>query len=129
MSAVNNCTFVGRLTNDPIVESTGSGGKLARFTLAVHRGKDAADFIPCTAWDSNAEFAVKYFTKGSPAAVTGELRTSKSQRDGVTRTFYDVRVNDIKFVPGSSAGSTSSESRSAGYAEREEEPEEPETPF
>lgn len=123
MSAVNNCSFIGRLTGDISLETTGSGAKLARFSVAVQRGKDATDFIPCTAWEASAEFAAKYFSKGSPIAVRGELRTNKSQKDGVTRTFYDVRVNDIDFVPGGGRGASSSGGASSGhdrYADRED---------
>jgi len=132
LSAVNNCTFVGRLTTDITVESTGGGAKLAKFSVAVQRGKDATDFIPCTAWEATAEFLAKYFSKGSAVAVRGELRSNKSQKDGVTRTFYDVRVSDVDFVPGSGNGgsrSSGAERKSATYDDGPPEDDDQELPF
>lgn len=105
MSAVNNCNFIGRVATDVQVETTGSGSKLVHFNLAVQRGKDATDFVPCTAWESTAEFFGKYFSKGSPVAVRGELIVNQTERDGQKRTFYDIRVRDVDFVPGSGSSS------------------------
>lgn len=114
MSAVNNCNFIGRLANDITLETTGAGMKLAHFRLAVQRGKDATDFIPCTVWESTAEFLSKYFGKGSPVAVRGELVVNQTERDGARRTFYDIRVKDVDFVPGDTKGSGDSHERGGG---------------
>lgn len=135
-SAVNSCSFVGRLATDATLETTGSGTKLVHFTLAVQRSKDVTDFIPCTAWDSTAEFLTKYFHKGSAIAVRGRLLVTQTERDGAKRSFYDIRVDDVDFVPGTSNGSGSggndrrggSSGREAGLAD-DEGPDEDDAPF
>lgn len=100
MSATNNCNFIGRITADPTLDGVGDT-KRVKFRIAVDRNKDKTDFLPCTAWGTTAEFIAKYFHKGDPIAVNGEITADSVERDGVTRTFYDIRVSGVSFVPGS----------------------------
>ena len=137
MSATNNCNLIGRLTNDPTIDGIGET-KRAKFRIAVDRSKDKTDFLPCTAWGPTAEFLVKYFHKGDPIAVNGEITASTLERDGTTRTFYDIRVSGVSFVPGSRNGESQGTPKRGGgefisgagaRSKQEPEPDDEESPF
>lgn len=101
---MNNVTLLGRLTRDPELATTNGGTKTTKFTLAVDRGyskerEQTADFIPCVAWRSTAEFATKYLKKGSLVAVKGRLATrSWKDKEGNTRNTMEVTVENIYFA-------------------------------
>ena len=89
---MNKAILMGRLTRDPEVRYTQGENQLAiaRFTLAVDRrfnrngDENTADFIPCVSFGKTAEFAEKYFRKGTKVAVTGRIQTgSYTNKDGV----------------------------------------------
>lgn len=98
---MNRCFLIGRLTSDPEIRSTQSGKQVARYTLAVDRmKKDAgADFISCTAWESNATFAEKYLKKGTKILVEGHIQTgSYDAKDGRKVYTTDIIVERQEFV-------------------------------
>ena len=73
---MNKVILMGRLTRDPEVRYTSVENSLAitRYTLAVDRkikrdGEATADFISCVAFGRSAEFAEKYFRKGTKIAI------------------------------------------------------------
>ena len=113
---MNKVQLLGRLTRD--VELRYSGGENAtavgRTSVAVQRkfknseGNYDADFINLVAFGKTAEFMEKYFKKGSPIAVTGEIRTgSYTNKDGVKVYTTDINVSDVEFVPQDKNGSNS----------------------
>lgn len=94
---MNKALLSGRLTDEPKVSETNSGKKVARFTLAVDRAKEGADFISCVAWDKSAEFAQKYCHKGVKYLVEGHIQTGSY--DGKSGKVYttDVVCEHIEF--------------------------------
>ena len=101
---LNHTVIMGRLTRDPELRRTNSGVSVASFALAVERdfkgknGEKETDFIDCTAWREKAEFASKYFSKGSMAVVSGRLQMkSWTDKDGDKRTGAEVVVENIYF--------------------------------
>lgn len=106
---MNRVDLVGRLTADPEVRYTSGENANARvrFTVAVNRkfknadGRYDADFISCVAWKNQAEFISKYFHKGDPIGINGNIRTgSYTNTDGVKIYTTDVYVDDVEFVGG-----------------------------
>lgn len=101
---MNNCNFTGRITKDLTLESTSGGKNYVRFTLAVSRGKvkegaQAADFIPCIAWNKTAEIITQYMRKGSLIEVSGRLESrSYETQSGDKRTAYEILVNNFGFL-------------------------------
>lgn len=73
---------IGRLTKDIEVRMTSSGKKVATFTLACRRTKDATDFISCVAWEKRAELLEAYTRKGSQIFVEGTV-TARSYDDPI----------------------------------------------
>ena len=109
---LNVVALQGRLGRDPEIRQTTTGKQVARFTLAVDRGrKDAngqsqTDWINVIAWERLADFAYKYLTKGQMVTVDGRLQSRSYQaKDGTNRTAVEVVANNINFC-GSKADNT-----------------------
>ena len=67
---LNKVILQGRLTETPELKVTNSGKYVTTFSLAVERdfstgNEKETDFINIVAWNNNAEFTSKYFTKGN----------------------------------------------------------------
>lgn len=99
---------MGRLTRDPDIRYSGSGeGSMcvARFTLAVDRrrtaqdGQREADFISCTAFGKQAEFAEKYLHQGTKITLSGRIQTgSYTNREGQKVYTTDVVIEEMEFA-------------------------------
>jgi len=103
---------MGRLTRDPEVRYSQGAEPMAvaRYTLAVdRRGRrdengQNADFISCVAFARNAEFAEKYFRKGTKIAITGRIQTgSYNDREGRKVYTTDVVIEDQEFAESKSS--------------------------
>lgn len=103
---MNKVILMGRPTKNPEVRYS-QGEKstaIARYTLAVDRrfkrdGDQTADFINCIAFGKSAEFAEKYFHKGTKVVVTGRIQTgSYTNKDGQKVYTTDVVVEDQEFA-------------------------------
>lgn len=108
---MNKTIVMGNLTKDPEVRYTQSENSMAvaRYTLAVNRrGKQRenndADYIPCVAFGKLAEFADKYYHKGTKALVTGHLQSgSYVNKEGHKVYTLDLIVEDQEFAGGKKA--------------------------
>lgn len=97
---MNKVTIMGNLVREVEFREAANNTKIARYTLAVNRrdGK-TADFIPCVAFGKSAEFANKYFVKGTRIAVTGEIQTrSYTNSEGKKIYTWNVLVNSQEFA-------------------------------
>ena len=118
---MNKVILMGRLTRDPEVRYSAGDNSMAiaRYTLAVDRrfrrdGDQTADFIPCTAFGKQAEFAEKYFRQGLKIVVTGRIQTgSYINRDNVKVYTTDVIVDDQEFAESKAASENYQASRPA----------------
>ena len=101
---MNQSTFLGRLTADPVIRYTQNGFPVASFDLAVdrRRQKDAekqTDFFHIVAWRGRAEFAEKYLRRGQQIVVTGELQNRDYMgNDGIKRWQTELIANNIYFA-------------------------------
>lgn len=97
---MNRFVGMGRLTRDVDYRQSGDT-TIARYTIAIdRRGKqEGADFIPCVAFGKSADFANKYFVKGTKIAVSGRISTgSYTNKDGVKVFTTEVVVDDQEFA-------------------------------
>lgn len=108
---MNKVILMGRLTRDPDIRYT-QGDKpmaIAKYTLAVDRrfkkdGEPTADFIPCTCFGKNAEFAEKYLRQGTKIAVSGRIQTgSYTNNEGKRVYTTDVMVEEQEFAESKNA--------------------------
>lgn len=98
---MNNVSISGRLVYEPEIKELQSGKKKLPMRIAVGRNdkNKTTDFFSVHAWDSTAEFIVKYFHKGDPIEVTGKLRTDAFEKqDGTKVQETYVLVTEVNFV-------------------------------
>ena len=102
-----NCvTLIGRLTADPELRTTTSGKSVANFSIAVDRsysksGNKETDFINIVAWENQANFISRYFTKGSMIAIQGSIQTRNYEdKNGNKRTAFEVLAREVSFCGG-----------------------------
>lgn len=102
--AFNKVILIGNLTADPELKQTTSGISMCNFSIAVNRkmkvqGGQDCDFINIVAWRSSAEFVTRYFRKGKPILVCGELQT-RNYTNGQGQKVYitEVVASEVSFV-------------------------------
>ena len=103
---MNKVILMGRLTRDPEVKySHGDNATaIARFTLAVERrikrdNEASADFINCVSFGRSAEFAEKYFRKGTKIVICGRIQTgSYTNKDGQKVYTTDIVIEEQDFA-------------------------------
>jgi len=101
---MNSCQLVGRLTKDPEIKTYGQDGKIAKFSVAINRGKNAkgedlgADYPNITVFGKRAEVIEKYFHKGSMIAIVGHIHTDSYEKDGKKYYTTDVVMDSFDFV-------------------------------
>lgn len=118
---MNIVMLIGRLTADPKVSNSSTA--VAKYNLAVERigskeGQQNADFIPCTAFGKNAEFAQKYLSKGMKIAVQGRIQTGSFKKEDGTRVYTtEVIVDRHEFCEKRSSSYDGYSESSEDYAE------------
>ena len=111
---MNQVVLMGRLTRDPEVRYSGGESSLAiaRYTLAVDRrfkrdGEPTADFISCVAFGKTAEFAERYFRKGTKIAIQGHIQTgSYTDKNGNRVYTTDIVIDEHEFAESKGTGNT-----------------------
>lgn len=94
---MNKFIGMGRLTDEPKVSEVSGGKKVARFTLAIDRIKEGADFINVMAWEKKAEAIENYCHKGTKILVEGRIQTGSYEKDGHKVYTTDVVCDNFEF--------------------------------
>lgn len=108
---MNKVIMMGRLTRDPEVRySQGANATaVARYSLAVDRrfrreGEPEADFFNCTVFGKAAEFAEKYFRKGTKIVIVGRVENDNyTNKDGQKVFGTRILVEEQEFAESKSA--------------------------
>jgi single-strand DNA-binding protein len=104
MASFNKVILIGNMTADPELKQTSSGISVCSFSIAVNRkfSKDSdqtCDFITVQTWRQTAEFVSKYFKKGKPILVCGQLQTRTwTDNQGNKRYATEVVADEVSFV-------------------------------
>lgn len=115
MASFNKVILIGNMTADPELKATTSGISVCSFSIAVNRrvskdGEQACDFITIQTWRQTAEFVSRYFKKGMPILVCGQLQTRTwTDNQGNKRYATEVVADEVSFV---SAKESSTEAKS-----------------
>lgn len=102
----NLAVQMGRLVADPELKSTPNGVSVTTIRLAVNRsfsekdGERKADFITVVAWRKTAEFICKYFKKGDPILVQGNLQTRQYTDKDDKKQFVTELIAEKVFFAG-----------------------------
>ena len=101
---MNKVLLTGNVVRDPEHRATKDGTSVCNFTIAINRkykdstGTYPSDYINCVAWKNTADFVHKYFLKGSPIEVEGNLQTRNFEDSkGIKRYVTEVYVEQVGF--------------------------------
>ena len=104
MASFNKVILIGNMTADPELKATASGISVCSFSIAVNRkynkdGNNECDFIEIQTWRAQAEFVSKYFKKGKPILICGQLQTRTwTDNQGQKRYATEVVADEVTFV-------------------------------
>ena len=112
MASFNKVILIGNMTADPELKQTTAGLSVCTFSIAVNRrytkaeqGQQTVDFFNVVAWRQTAEFVSRYFKKGNPILVCGQLQNrSWTDNQGQKRYVTEISAEDVTFVSGANGG-------------------------
>ena len=98
-------TVVGNMVADPELRWTPNGAAVASFAVAStprtfdrqsNEWKDGETlFLRCSIWREAAENVAESLTKGMRVVAQGALKQRSYEKDGQTRTVYEMDVQEI----------------------------------
>ena len=110
MASFNKVILIGNMTADPELKQTQAGLSVCSFSIAVNRrfkgenGQQDCDFINIVAWRQQAEFVTRYFKKGQPILICGQLQTRTwTDNQGQKRYATEVVADEVAFVGNNSS--------------------------
>ena len=101
---MNSIIITGRLTADPELKTTPNGNNVTQFTVAVDRayksgGEKQTDFFRVIAWRNTADFICRYFSKGKPILIEGEMNNRQyTDKDGNKRDWWEIKADKVEFM-------------------------------
>lgn len=104
MASFNKVILIGNMAADPELKQTQGGLSVCSFSIGINRrfskeGEQACDFITIVAWRQQAEFVCKYFHKGQPILICGQLQTRTwTDNQGNKRYATEVVADEVSFV-------------------------------
>ena len=106
MASFNKVILIGNMTADPELKQTAAGISVCSFSIAVNRrfakaeqGQQNVDFINIVTWRQQAEFVSRYFKKGNPILICGQLQTRTwNDVQGQKRYATEVVADEVSFV-------------------------------
>ena len=120
MASFNKVILIGNVCSDPELKQSQSGISVCSFSIAVNRkynkdGNNEVDFFTIVAWRQQAEFVCKYFKKGKPILVCGQLQTRTwTDKQGNKRTAVEVVADEVSFV-GNNESTTGAKNEASAY--------------
>ncbi len=121
MASFNKVILIGHITADPELKQTQGGTSVCSFSIAVNRkynkdGNNEVDFINIVAWRQQAEFVSRYFKKGKPILVCGQLQT-RTWTDNQNNKRYatEVIADEVSFVGNADNNAEAKESAQGGF--------------
>lgn len=103
--STNNCTFCGRLGNNPEITVLPSGKERVRFSIAVDRnykredGSRPTDWIPVVIWGSANYVKKTNLHKGDKVVVSGRWEINEwTDNNGIKQWAGSLNCNNIELV-------------------------------
>lgn len=115
--SVNKLILVGRVGRDPEMRSTGTGKRVASFSLATNRHDDTPDWHRISAWDKLGEIVEQYVKKGDKLYIEGRVE----YREHEGKWYTDVIAREMVML-GSGDGARASEPAPAPASPFDDEP-------
>lgn len=108
MASVNMAIVVGFVGDNPKVNTTQSGRKVATFTIATtEKGytnqsgqqiPDRTEWHNIVCWGKTAEVIEKYVHKGSSVYVQGKLHTRTYEKDGQKHYATEIECETMQML-------------------------------
>lgn len=102
---MNKVIMMGRIVTDLELKTTPTGVPTCNFRIAVDRNfqrkgeEKKSDFFNVAAWRTDAEFICKWFSKGKPILIDGEMQTRQyTDKNGNPATWYEIQVSKAYFT-------------------------------
>lgn len=109
---LNQCSFIGRLGQEPTIRYTPDGKAVASLSIACGSSwkdqsgekKESTEWIRLSAFGKLAEIIGQYCHKGQQIFVSGRMQTRQWEKDGVKRYSTEVVVDRMQMLGGRRAG-------------------------
>lgn len=96
-------TATGNLAGDPELNFGTTGNAYAKFRIACNENKKtdtgwetiSTTWLRVTVWGQEAEAAAANLRKGQKVTVTGRLAQNDYEKDGITRTSFEIKSAQI----------------------------------
>lgn len=102
---MNNYTFTGNLTKDPVSRTVnGRTGQISvcNFSVAVNDrlgDKDYVTYVNVSAWGKTGEVCQKYLAKGRKVRVSGRSSVNAyTSSTGECKASLEVRAGEVEFL-------------------------------
>ncbi len=98
---MNVLSLTGHCGSDAEVKSTPTGKQVVTWNVAMNSGfgdKKTTTWIRCSMWGDRGVKLAPYLLKGGLVGVTGEFSAREWEKDGVTKTSCELRVNDVTLL-------------------------------
>ena len=117
MKGLNKVQLIGNLGIDPETRFTPEGKQVTRCRMAVNRtfknreGESIEDtqWFNIEAWSGLAKVIEEYLQSGDRVYIEGRLRTDAYQKNGETKYFTKVVVNELIMLGGGKKGDKNQE--------------------
>lgn len=100
MFAHNQVALIGNVGSDPEIRTFESGKTKARFSIAVHAGKDRpSEWFDIECWNHVATRVAENVAKGTRVSLAGSLKQERWQNaEGQNRTKVVVNAENIELI-------------------------------
>ncbi len=123
MASFNKVILIGNMTADPELKQTAAGISVCSFSIAVNRrfakadqGQQNVDFINIVTWRQSAEFVSRFFKKGNPILICGQLQTRTwTDNQGQKRYATEVVADEVSFVASNAQNANAPQGATAAY--------------
>lgn len=109
---LNQCSFIGRLGQEPTIRYTPDGKAVASFSIACGSSwkdqagekKESTEWIRLSAFGKLAEIIGQYCHKGQQVFVSGRMQTRQWEKDGVKKYTTEVIADRMQMLGSRPAG-------------------------
>ena len=107
MPNLNKVFFIGRLTRDPVLNSSKTGNHFCTFSLAINRKytlsdgtqKEEVEFVNIIVSNRQSEACFRYLHKGDAAFVEGRYHTREWQdKQGTPHKDVEIIAETVQFM-------------------------------
>lgn len=111
--SLNKAILIGNLGQDPEIRSTGSGQRVAQFSLATTRTwndqqgqkQEKTEWHRIVAWGRLVEVIERYVKKGDRLYVEGEIQYRQYEdKEGVTKYTTEINLREMIMLGGGREG-------------------------